>query len=421
MTAHLSANAIDRYRSKAITADEVRVMDSHLSECEQCRQRFTDSAPIDVAYDAVKYSLSQESESGAHIEYQELAAYVDGHLDAIARDLVEAHIKTCADCDRDVDEIAGVRDAISSDKRAATVAVPLWQKTGFRIGVEVAATLLLIAAVGWFSIRKIESLRAENEHLQKTVRDSEAAIADLKSQIDSPASSAKGATGGEAEITPDIKDGGGVVAIDAGGNLHGLESLPQEYRREVQNLLKTGRVTRPPVLNQLRGSSETILAGDSNEPGFHLSSPVGLVVETARPKFHWTKHNDATQYEVSVSSVKGELVLRAKVFDTSWQPSTPLARGRAYQWQVRTITANGHEIKLPAVGEPDAKFSILDRSTLNEIERARMAYSNSHLVLGTLYAKAGLVAEARHEFRLLLEINPESSITRRILDSLNRR
>jgi hypothetical protein len=164
-----------------------------------------------------------------------------------------------------------------------------------------------------------------------------------------------------------------------------------------------------------------MMTENSNEPGFSLSSPIGVVLEMTRPTFRWTKLDDAIEYEVRVSDAKGEFVRRAKVSGTSWQPSDPLARGRVYQWQVRAITKDGREIKAPSVRQPDAKFSILDRSMLNKIEQARSVYSNSHLLMGTLYAKAGLIDEARREFRFLLEANPESSIASRILGSLNRR
>jgi hypothetical protein len=423
MTAHLSTGDIEKYRSKAITADEVRVIDGHLSGCEQCRRSFVDSERIDAAYEAVRYSLRSASQSAEpHIEYEELAAYVDGHLDAIARDVVEAHMKACPDCDTDVARMMSLRDAILSDKEAVTSAVPFWQRTTFRIGIEAAAVLLLIAAVWWFSIRQIQSLRAENEKLWKSVKESDATIADLKSRIDSlgPAV-ARGATASEGEITVQIKDGDSVVAIDAGGNLRGLEGLPQEYREAVRNLLQTGKVTTPRIIARLRGNHEILMNRNTDEPGFSLSTPVGVVLETTRPTFHWTKSADATEYEVRVSDAKGEFVRRAKVSGTSWQPSDPLARGRVYQWQVRAIMKDGREIKAPSVRQPDAKFSILDRSMLNKIEQARSVYSNSHLLMGTLYTKAGLVDEARREFRFLLEANPESSIASRILGSLNRR
>jgi len=423
MSAHLSTRDIKKYRSKAVTADEVRVIESHLSECEECRRSSLNQESVDAGYELVKQSLRSASQSPQpHIAYEDLAAYVDGRLDAIACDAIEAHVNACSDCGTDVVEFQRLRDAIRSDESPVSAAGPFWQRTAFRIGLEALAALLFIVVVGWFSFREIQSLRAENEQLRKAVSESEPAIADMKSRMDAAGLAVdRGSTGTGPEITLQLRDGEDLVTIDSQGALHGLESLPQGDFQAVKKVLETGRVSLPPVIAQLGGGSDLTMNGNTDEPGFSLSSPIGVVVETARPAFRWTKFVDAADYEVSVSDVKGKVVQRAKVSATSWRPSTLLVRGRIYQWQVRAITKDGREIKSPRVGAPDAKFRVLDRSTFNEIEQARSAYSGSHLVLGTVYARAGLVDEARREFRSLLEANPESQVSRSILGSLNRR
>jgi hypothetical protein len=276
--------------------------------------------------------------------------------------------------------------------------------------------------VVWFSNRKIVSLRAENERLRKSFGESEAAIAELKQRIASlkPAGSPE-STADEQEFTVEIKDGGGLIAIDTKGDLRGLESASKEYRQAVKKVLTTGEVSLPPVIAQLRSGPETMMSGNTDKPGFSLLSPIGIVVESNRPTFRWKRFSDAIEYEVSVSDVRGEVVERGRVTGTDWRPATPLVRGQIYHWQVRAITKDGREVKSPPVGQPDAKFRVLDQNQVDELERARKVYPSSHLVLGTIYAKAGLVNEARREFRALLAANPESQISRRILGSLKRR
>lgn len=423
---HLSATDIDRYRRKTITADEVRVLDRHLSECEDCRRSFLNSEGVGTAYSLVRDSLRSASKSTeTHIEYEEMAAYVDDVLDATARDMVEAHIRACKDCKNDVAEMMSLRETIASDEKTAVVSrasIPFWQTTAFRIGLEALAVLLIVVGVIWFSTRQIKSLRTENEQLRRSLSESEAAIAELEHHIESfKLAGSGGSTANDSEIVVRLKDGEGFITIDAKGALRGVEGLSEEHRDAVKKVLETGRVSLPPVIAQLRSSLETRMTGNTDEPGFRLSSPVGTVVETSRPTFRWMKFSDAIHYEINVSNAHGEVVQRTTVSDTNWRPAAALARGWVYQWQVRAITRNGQEIKSPPVGQPDAKFRVLDQNTFNELERARKGYPHSHLVLGTVYAKAGLINEARREFRALLDANPESQISRRILGSMPRR
>ncbi len=427
MSPHLSTTDIDRYRSKAITADEAQLLDSHLAECEECRRNFLDSESVSAAYGFVRHSLGPVSQSAeTHMAYEEMAAYVDGTLDAIGRDVVEVHVKTCTDCESDVAALMRLREAIESDEVAVAAIsqapVPFWQRAAFRIGLEALAVLLIIVGVVWFSTRQIKSLRAENERLRKSVGEYEAVIAGLEHRINSlEPEGPDGSTVNESEITVKLNDGGNIVTMDAEGTVRGLESFPEQYRQAVKQVLETGRVSRPPVIAQLRGGPETTMAGNTDGSGFRLLSPIGVIVQTTQPTFRWAPFRDAIAYEVSVSDVGGDVIEVATVSGTGWRPATPLARGRVYHWQIRAMTKDGREVKSPPVGQPDAKFSVLDQNKFNEIERARKTYSSSHLVLGTIYAKAGLINEARREFRALLDANPESQISRRILGSLTRR
>ena len=73
---------------------------------------------------------------------------------------------------------------------------------------------------------------------------------------------------------------------------------------------------------------------------------------------------------------------------------------------------------MPRPPAPQAKFHVLDQTKANELTKAKRAYGSSHLTLGLLYAEAGLLREAEHEFRLLQKANPQSEIVKKLLRQL---
>jgi hypothetical protein len=60
---------------------------------------------------------------------------------------------------------------------------------------------------------------------------------------------------------------------------------------------------------------------------------------------------------------------------------------------------------------------VLDKATVDELISVEKT-GNSHLVRGTMYARAGLLDEAEKELRALLAANPNSKIARELLQSV---
>ena len=102
---------------------------------------------------------------------------------------------------------------------------------------------------------------------------------------------------------------------------------------------------------------------------------------------------------------------------TEWQPHAVLSRGALYRWQV-TAVVNGEEVKSPVRPAPDAKFKVLDANAANRLADARAKHSRSHLLLGVLYAEAGLLADAERELGALVKKNPDSAVARRLLEKV---
>ena len=419
MSSHLSSTDISRYGTNSVTASEALEWDDHLSRCEKCRSRFVDRQQLETTYRFVKANLESAGEDlEFHLASEHMASYVDGGLDPEEREIIHSHLQVCPECERDIDDLMRLRDAIASDKserKSGSFAMPLiyravWQRRAFRIGIEVLVVALISTAVFWVARREArvalnelraetQDLRAENERLR-----------------------AAEPTGNNPIITLELKDGDQIIALDDRGELRGLESSTErQYRQSVKEMLETGCVALPPIVAQLRSEPEIMMGNNANMPHFRLLGPVGVVVESGRPTFRWEALSDAIAYEVSVSDDRGEVVRSPPVSTTDWRPSTQLVRGRVYHWQVRAMRRGSVEAKSPPVGQPDAKFSILERNKLDQLNWGRNAYSGSHLMLGTIYASAGLIDQAEREFRAFGDENPESDIPSRMLESLKRR
>ena len=189
--------------------------------------------------------------------------------------------------------------------------------------------------------------------------------------------------------------------------------VPPAYQNLVKKAITSQRIERSSQLQGLTRSRSSLMGSNNQSREFSVLEPVGSVLVTDRPSFRWSAMEGATAYVVEVYDDQFKLAASSPQLNSnSWTHSLP--RGKVYSWQVKAIK-DGQEITSPRPPAPQAKFRILDGTKANELARAKRTYSSSHLTLGLLYADAGLLKEAEHEFRLLLRSNPNSPLARTLL------
>src|SRR5262245_55794470 len=99
MSHHLDATQIDRYRRRAMPAEELLAADDHLAACAACREHAAKSEEWGAAWNNLLAEFSEHSDAKPeHLSYEHLAAYVDGTLDEVGRELLETHISICDQC-----------------------------------------------------------------------------------------------------------------------------------------------------------------------------------------------------------------------------------------------------------------------------------------------------------------------------------
>ena len=151
---------------------------------------------------------------------------------------------------------------------------------------------------------------------------------------------------------------------------------------------------------------------------FQLLSPVGTVVESEQPTLRWLPLDGASTYTaVIVDAALNEVVTSEPLSATEWKVPTALKRGALYSWQVTAVRGD-QRIVSPALPAPQAKFKLLNEAQADELKRMKRSSKGSHLALGVLYAREGMLDEAEQEFTSLLSSNPRSVVARRLLESV---
>jgi hypothetical protein len=220
-----------------------------------------------------------------------------------------------------------------------------------------------------------------------------------------------------APVLVRLNDGGSLLTLDAQGRLAGVDQWPPAYQQLAKDALSNQRVERSPPLEGLNRPGSSLMGGDDEGRRFAIIDPAGKVVLSDRPTFRWSRLDGATGYVVEVYDAQFNRAASSQLLTSNSWTAPRLARGQVYSWQVKAIR-DGQEFTAPRPPAPQAKLRILDQAAADEIARARRDHASSHLLLGLLYARAGLIAEAEPEFRALQKANPDSDLARKLLASV---
>lgn len=206
-------------------------------------------------------------------------------------------------------------------------------------------------------------------------------------------------------------------AVRPSSSVAGLELLAAPQQQYVEAALAAGVARPPDFLADLRGRNE-VLMGPSAAPTFAVIDPLATAIVTDRPTFKWQPLEGAESYEVLVADASLRPVMTsAPLSAPSWTPERPLARGQVYAWQV-TARRRGERITSPVAPAPLAKFQVVDGATAATLSRVSEQRPESHLLLGILYAQAGVRDEATRHLFLVPSNDPSIAVARRTLDLL---
>ncbi len=479
---HITAETAERYRLRQISPAEWLSVQTHAAGCEECRARLARAFDVDESLAQMRSDLFAETydfeSEPQHLAYEQLAAYVDGTLEEVEREIADSHFAVCRDCAGDLTDLRRyqtIGEARTTAKAAPSgltaTAKALWQRLssfsfipsfGMLLPTAAAAIVALILLGVWLAVRT--SRQPGGNEVVKVNAPKEGDRA--STQGSTPANVGTGTGDGTPVPTPDrasqtgadeeqttasrqatrvpqqrrakppasasnspviaftLNDGRQQVTFDNQGNLRGLEELPASVRQTVRRSLETQRVEKPLTLESLGAGTNGVLmsegAGASGVP-FALVEPVGKIVRSDRPVLRWRSLAGAVSYTIAIVNANFRVVEQSQPLSTTeWTPVQPLPRGANYYWQVTAMLPDGSEVTSPVSPAPQAKFRVLDESALDDLKLLEKANTDSHLARGVLFARAGLMDEAAAEFEKLVEANPRSSMARNLLESVRK-
>lgn len=167
--------------------------------------------------------------------------------------------------------------------------------------------------------------------------------------------------------------------------------LKPEWKALIDETMRRGRIPMPQALREIDVSQETVRG--SAKARRDAVAPAEQVVESNRPEFTWPAQSDAIAV-VSVYRDDDEIANSGPVRGNTWTPAKPLPRGVPLVWQVEVRTGDGAKRIVPSPPDPPAIFRVLDAASLREIEEAQRLEPHNDLLLGVLYARAGMKNEA---------------------------
>jgi putative zinc finger protein len=347
MSAHLTMTELRRWKRGELPPEEVIPVGRHLAECPSCASAWEARAALGDSVDALREQIDL-GEDHPDLE-TELFKYADGLLSGQQRAGIEQHLEHCKRCREDVEDLIG---PLPPRRRA----VPRWI-------VYAAAAAIVILAIGALLLRN--PTRRAPERVQPEI-----AVAPTHTVSPPPK-------------PPPVNE-------------------PRIYERaEWNEIIRRARagapLVMPAVLQTLRQGADP-LRGTSNSTAARLT-PDGIVVETTRPAFTWPPAKGAL-YAVYIFDGMREVAHSDSLTTNAWTPPHDLPRGVTYTWQV-DVEIDGTRGILPTPPAPPARFHILDRRALADLETARKRHGDDHLLLALLYARAGLDARAAAELALV--------------------
>jgi hypothetical protein len=381
---HLTEEEIGQYWQRALSPGDLLAADDHLAQCPDCR-KFLERARGTTSREADLWRAltGAEPPASSHLSYDDLVAVVDDDATVANRPETRRHLAICKDCADEAADLrrfpAGIREpggasnlkATSSTGKRRALWIPVWAGA--------AAVILVAAFLGPRALRT-------------TTHPTPVLVAQLN-------------------------DAGGSISLDSSGRLAAPSPFDPSDAARMKDVLLHQRIEPSAAISQLANPPGTLLGERGSPSGLRLIAPLGTVTPSDKPVFRWQSSSSNT-YVLAIYDSQYQKVAESPVLrQTDWTPNRPLSRGQIYTWQL-TALIKGKQIREPLPPAPEARFQVLSQAEAEQLEKAQSEHTDSHLLLGILYARAGALDDAERELTALLAANPDSKLAKDLLTSV---
>jgi anti-sigma factor RsiW len=461
MAEHLPSQMIERFLARRLAPHELLAAARHLAACDACRARIKGARGTASAIHRLQADLEAEFLEQTHLDYAQLAAYVDASLNPSEREAINQHLAACVICATEVRELAALKNNLASyphpatEKAAEAAAVPspspakdspppanqarqagrlsssswltvirLLRQKPLHLALATVVTVAAIVAASFLALRSNRPPQSVAETRPPTNSSIESARnpADQGKQNETIAQSPKDPSANANRHDPQTNQPNATGKPDqsvkeAESLASGLQLSPS-YDKVIQQTLAAQTIALPEVTRQLIGKRSNLMSGKEESESFTVLNPVGTVIQNDRPTFRWQALSGATSYTVFVLDANFNVITKSQpLTHTFWTAPAALKRGGFYAWQVTARRSDG-EVTAPAAPQPEARFKILEAAKLNELQRLAKARTDAHLILGILYAHNGLLDEAEGELQMAVDQHQEADTARKLLQSV---
>lgn len=460
---HFTNKDITAYFERKLSPQETLALFTHIEICKPCSNTYDFVCEKRRSPSSLRFNFSlSESDTVAHLDSEELAALYEGKIEKEELELLKHHTISCSKCNN------AFKDFVAQQQEKQELGfhiregkhknrfVEFWQTTVLFLSpyrqknVAYAVSLLCLFVIGglviisfWRSSTKRTTSETTSNNqvgIQEVIRNNptnkqpkdepipndkgnNSSVTNQKRNLSKAANERPLSANAKSDRQILIKDAEDQeILIRSGRLLEGAENISPILRDDMIAALN-GKDIVPAALYRIDDAARIKTRGSNplNKTNpIRLLSPVNKTIRTETPAFEWEEVVEATGYQVGVVDEEFNIVAQSLILkETVWKIETPLVRGKKYRWQVKVFTNGTDELQLFA---PDkgASFKILSESENLEIIESEKKLK-SHIALGVIYLKAGLLDEAESEICALQKLNPKSEQVKRLLDKICKR